>query len=179
MYKKTRKKTINNVSTYKNHIKSPTSMNHCTITCTIVQYKQQYKFLISKFTYKKPLLTALRLNEWGCLWKGVLASRNLQRIQSTVVTQAIKVIMSRSIQQRHGCIVKLQNEHYCNIMSSASGHRQSHNSLELPELWKTLIDTRNCTYARLFRLSLLFEAAVDERMDNIMVGWNGGFVFTQ
>lgn len=62
MYKKTRKKTIN-VSTYKNHIKSPTSMNHCTITCTIVQYKQQYKFLISKFTYKKPLLTALRLNE--------------------------------------------------------------------------------------------------------------------
>lgn len=39
----------------------------------------------------------------------------------------------------HCCIVKLQNEHYCN--SSASEHRQSHHSLELPELWQTVIDT--------------------------------------
>lgn len=47
--------------------------------------------------------------------------------------------MNRRIQWRHCCIVKLQNEHYCN--SSTSEYRQSHNSLKLPQLWQTLTDS--------------------------------------
>lgn len=37
----------------------------------------------------------------------------------------------------------------------------------------------SCTYTRLLRSSLLFEAAVDERMDNTVVGRNDGYVFTR
>lgn len=71
----------------------------------------------------------------------------------------------------HCCIVKLQNEHYCN--SSASEHRQSHHSLELPELWQTLIDTLTAPIG-LLKLSPLLEAAVAERMDNMW--WEGRMV---
>lgn len=51
-----------------------------------------------------------------------------------------------------------------------------------PGAARTLANTDrhlNCTYTRLFRPSLLLEAAVDEGMDNSVVGRNDGYLFTR
>lgn len=82
--------------------------------------------------------------------------------QIRVVSKLLLVM--QAIQLRHHCILKLENEHYFYVKASASKHRQRHNSMELLELWTTVIQASNCTDTRMFRPSLLFEASWDNRV---------------